>query len=72
MIELKTKGQTSQSSIVNLQSEIGNRQLAMWLSAPSSRQILHRLTALLQHRAVPDKTCARVGSQFKVLRQLET
>src|SRR5262249_61448129 len=48
---------------------IGNRQLAIGYLLTG---VLHRFPTLLQHLAIPDKASAGVGSQFKILRQLQT
>ena len=52
----------SKRSIGNRQSPIGN-DLA---------RVLNRFAALLEHFAIPDEACARIGRQFEVLRQFQT
>jgi hypothetical protein len=48
---------------------IGNRQLAIGNDLAC---VLHRLSPLLEHFAVPHKARARIGGELEVLRQLQT
>src|SRR5687768_13807331 len=36
------------------------------------RLVLHGLSSLFEHLAIPDETSARIGSEFKILCQLKT
>src|SRR5437764_6830971 len=79
MANIQKKTAAQPERVMSLESRVWSLESSQsGLSTPDSGLqtclcfVLDRLASLLQHLAIPDEAGARVGGEFKVLRQFET